>query len=85
MEGDGSFSLKNLGKSSIFLNGKEVSTGQLIGLVSSSLIEVGLLYVHFSIFFALSNSRDRVMLYAQSLIDILPFSCRLGTWLLYLK
>ncbi|TYI56322.1 hypothetical protein E1A91_D11G201600v1 [Gossypium mustelinum] len=40
MEGDGSFSLKNLGKSSIFLNGKEVSTGQLMGLVSSSLIEI---------------------------------------------
>lgn len=41
MEEDGSFSLKNLGKSSIFLNGKEVSTGQLMGLGSSSLIEVG--------------------------------------------
>ncbi|TYJ10233.1 hypothetical protein E1A91_A11G193600v1 [Gossypium mustelinum] len=40
MEGDGSFSLKNLGKSSIFLNGKEVSTGQLMGLASSSLIEI---------------------------------------------
>ena len=41
MEKDGSFSLKNLGKSSIFLNGKEVSTGQLMSLGSSSLIEVG--------------------------------------------
>ncbi|XP_022775382.1 uncharacterized protein LOC111317222 isoform X2 [Durio zibethinus] len=40
MEEDGSFSLKNLGKSSIFLNGKEVSTGQLMGLGSSSLIEI---------------------------------------------
>lgn len=42
MEEDGSFSLKNLGKNSIFINGKEVSTGQLIHLGSSSLIEVGL-------------------------------------------
>ncbi|XVF17976.1 hypothetical protein REPUB_Repub10bG0171700 [Reevesia pubescens] len=40
MEEDGSFSLKNLGKSSIFLNGKEVSTGHLMGLGSSSLIEI---------------------------------------------
>ncbi|XP_022740885.1 uncharacterized protein LOC111292661 isoform X2 [Durio zibethinus] len=40
MEEDGSFSLKNLGKSSIFLNGKEVCTGQLMGLGSSSLIEI---------------------------------------------
>ena len=40
MEKDGSFSLKNLGKSSIFLNGKEVSTGELMGLGSSSLVEV---------------------------------------------
>lgn len=40
MEEDGSFSLKNLGKNSIFINGKEVSTGQLIHLGSSSLIEI---------------------------------------------
>ncbi|KAK8694678.1 hypothetical protein V6N13_072225 [Hibiscus sabdariffa] len=40
MEEDGSFSLKNLGKSSVFLNGKEVSTGQLMALGSSSLIEI---------------------------------------------
>ncbi|XWS33819.1 hypothetical protein CRYUN_Cryun22dG0115600 [Craigia yunnanensis] len=40
MEKDGSFSLKNLGKSSIFLNGKEVSTGELMGLGSSSLVEI---------------------------------------------
>ncbi|KAE8655055.1 Forkhead-associated domain-containing protein [Hibiscus syriacus] len=40
LEEDGSFSLKNLGKSSIFLNGKEVSTGKLITLGSSSLIEI---------------------------------------------
>ncbi|XVE82534.1 hypothetical protein DITRI_Ditri16bG0012900 [Diplodiscus trichospermus] len=40
MEKDGSFSLKNLGKSSIFLNGKEVSTGQLMPLGSSSLVEI---------------------------------------------
>lgn len=40
MEGDGSFFLKNLGKRSIFLNGKEVVSGQLLRLCSSSLIEV---------------------------------------------
>lgn len=40
MEGDGSFSLKNLGKGSIFLNGKEVTIGQLVSLSSSNLIEV---------------------------------------------
>ncbi|GMI76961.1 hypothetical protein HRI_001365400 [Hibiscus trionum] len=40
LEEDGSFSLKNLGKTSIFLNGKEVSTGQLMALGSSSVIEI---------------------------------------------
>lgn len=40
MEEDGSFFLKNLGKSSIFLNGKEVSQGQLLRLNTGSLIEV---------------------------------------------
>lgn len=40
MEGDGSFILKNLGKSPIFLNGKEVATGHTMRLRSSSLIEV---------------------------------------------
>ncbi|KAJ7953075.1 Forkhead-associated (FHA) domain [Quillaja saponaria] len=40
MEINGSFILKNLGKSSIFLNGKEVATGQLRSLSSSSLIEI---------------------------------------------
>lgn len=40
MEEDGSFFLKNLGKSSIFLNGKEVARGQLLSLNSGSLIEV---------------------------------------------
>ncbi|KAF3440756.1 hypothetical protein FNV43_RR19042 [Rhamnella rubrinervis] len=39
MEGDGSFFLKNIGKSSIFLNGKEVASGQLLSLCSNSLIE----------------------------------------------
>ncbi|CAK7334407.1 unnamed protein product [Dovyalis caffra] len=40
MERDGSFFLKNLGKSPIFLNGKELTTGQSMGLRSSSLIEI---------------------------------------------
>lgn len=40
MEEDGSFFLKNLGKRSIFLNGKEVSRGQLLRLNTGSLIEV---------------------------------------------
>ncbi|XP_041017640.1 uncharacterized protein LOC121259902 isoform X1 [Juglans microcarpa x Juglans regia] len=40
MEEDGSFFLKNLGKSSIFLNGKEVSRGQLLRLNTGSLIEI---------------------------------------------
>ncbi|KAL9464578.1 hypothetical protein AB3S75_002229 [Citrus x aurantiifolia] len=40
MEQDGSFFLKNLGKSSIFLNGKEIATGQAGSLSSSSLIEI---------------------------------------------
>lgn len=40
MEGDGSFCLKNLGKNPMFLNGKELASGQSMGLRSSSLIEV---------------------------------------------
>lgn len=40
MEQDGSFFLKNLGKSSMFLNGKEIATGQAGSLSSSSLIEI---------------------------------------------
>ncbi|KAG2696344.1 hypothetical protein I3760_07G055000 [Carya illinoinensis] len=40
MEEDGSFFLKNLGKRSIFLNGKEVSRGQLLRLNTGSLIEI---------------------------------------------
>ena len=40
MEGDGSFILKNLGKSPMFMNGKELPTGQSASLSSSSLIEV---------------------------------------------
>ncbi|MED6194064.1 hypothetical protein PIB30_025139 [Stylosanthes scabra] len=40
MEANGSFIIKNLGKNSIFLNGKEVSPGQLRGLSTSSLIEI---------------------------------------------
>ncbi|KAL9356960.1 hypothetical protein Peur_050213 [Populus x canadensis] len=40
MEGDGSFFLKNLGKSPMFLNGKELASGQSRGLRSSSLIEI---------------------------------------------
>jgi len=40
METDGSFSLKNLGASSISLNGKQVAHGQMVVLTSSCLIEV---------------------------------------------
>ncbi|KAL4577688.1 hypothetical protein LXL04_013799 [Taraxacum kok-saghyz] len=40
METDGSFSLKNLGASSISLNGKEVAHGQLVALSSTCLIEI---------------------------------------------
>lgn len=40
MEADGSFSLKNLGASSISLNGKEVAHGQVVVLSSSCLIEI---------------------------------------------
>lgn len=46
MEQDGSFFLKNLGKSSMFLNGKEIATGQAGSLSSSSLIEVCWFYHH---------------------------------------
>ncbi|KAF5735984.1 hypothetical protein HS088_TW14G00114 [Tripterygium wilfordii] len=37
---DGSFFLKNLGKSSMFVNGKEVTTGQHMHLTPSCLIEI---------------------------------------------
>ncbi|GAV72186.1 FHA domain-containing protein/MCRS_N domain-containing protein, partial [Cephalotus follicularis] len=40
IERDGSFILKNLGKSSIYLNGKEVATGRHMNITSSSLIEI---------------------------------------------
>ncbi|KAK1588546.1 hypothetical protein Q3G72_024485 [Acer saccharum] len=40
MEGDGSFILKNLGKSSVFLNGQEIATGQGVRLRSGNLIEI---------------------------------------------
>ncbi|XAR59324.1 hypothetical protein NMG60_11015114 [Bertholletia excelsa] len=40
MEKDGSFSLKNLGKSSISVNGKAVGSGQLLNLIPSCLIEI---------------------------------------------
>ncbi|KAL1332941.1 hypothetical protein HN51_061705 [Arachis hypogaea] len=40
MEANGSFIIKNLGKNSIFLNGKEVAPGQLRGLSASCLIEI---------------------------------------------
>ncbi|XP_057979932.1 uncharacterized protein LOC131165834 isoform X2 [Malania oleifera] len=39
LDRDGSFLLKNLGKSSIFVNGKEVGSGQLLILCSNCLIE----------------------------------------------
>ncbi|KAK2657082.1 hypothetical protein Ddye_010134 [Dipteronia dyeriana] len=40
MEGDGSFILKNLGKSSVFLNGQEITTGHGVRLRSGNLIEI---------------------------------------------
>lgn len=40
MEANGSFYLKNLGKSLISVNGKLVATGQLICLGTSCLIEI---------------------------------------------
>ncbi|KAK9948490.1 hypothetical protein M0R45_004063 [Rubus argutus] len=40
MDADGSFSLKNLGKNSIFLNGREIATGELLRFASSNLIEI---------------------------------------------
>ncbi|KAK7360127.1 hypothetical protein VNO77_02105 [Canavalia gladiata] len=40
MQANGSFIIKNLGKRSIFLNGKEVATGQARGLSASSVIEI---------------------------------------------
>ncbi|XP_020234061.1 uncharacterized protein LOC109814121 [Cajanus cajan] len=40
LEANGSFIIKNLGKRSIFLNGKEIATGQARGLSASSVIEI---------------------------------------------
>ncbi|KAJ0039529.1 hypothetical protein Pint_28349 [Pistacia integerrima] len=40
MEEDGSFILRNLGRSSIFLNGKEITTGQGFSLSPSTLIQI---------------------------------------------
>ncbi|KAG8662769.1 hypothetical protein MANES_01G142000v8 [Manihot esculenta] len=40
MEADGSFLLKNIGKSLVFLNGREIASGQSTRLTSNSLIEV---------------------------------------------
>ncbi|KAG8383395.1 hypothetical protein BUALT_Bualt04G0008000 [Buddleja alternifolia] len=40
MEADGSFFLKNLGKSSVSVNGTTVATGQLLNLSSGCLIEI---------------------------------------------
>ncbi|XP_030530902.1 uncharacterized protein LOC115741237 [Rhodamnia argentea] len=40
LEKDGSFSLKNLGRCSMFLNGREVTSGQRLDLSSGCLIEV---------------------------------------------
>ena len=53
MEANGSFIIKNLGKSSFFLNGKEVATGQLRGLNASSLIEVTAFPLCFKVTFTL--------------------------------
>ncbi|KAK4417382.1 Microspherule protein 1 [Sesamum alatum] len=40
MEADGSFFIRNLGKSSLSVNGTTVATGQLLNLTSSCLIEI---------------------------------------------
>lgn len=40
MEADGSFFLKNLGKSSVSVNGVEIASGQLLNLSTNCLIEV---------------------------------------------
>ncbi|KAL5752553.1 hypothetical protein ACOSQ2_023060 [Xanthoceras sorbifolium] len=40
MQGDGSFVLRNLGKSPIFLNGREIATRQGLSLKSGNLIEI---------------------------------------------
>lgn len=40
METDGSFFLKNIGKSSISINGNSIAHGQVAALSSSCLIEV---------------------------------------------
>jgi len=40
MDEEGAFSLKNIGKFSIFVNGKEVPARKRINLLSHSLIEV---------------------------------------------
>ncbi|KAF7828922.1 Serine/threonine protein kinase [Senna tora] len=40
MEANGSFIIKNIGKSSVFVNGKEVVTGQMRGLSSKCLIQI---------------------------------------------
>ncbi|XP_050375469.1 uncharacterized protein LOC126793029 [Argentina anserina] len=40
MDADGSFSLKNLGRNSIFLNGREIANGELLSFASTNLIEI---------------------------------------------
>lgn len=47
MEANGSFIIKNLGKSSIFVNGKEIMTGRICGLSTGCLIEVTVIPLHF--------------------------------------
>lgn len=44
MEADGSFFLKNLGKSPVSVNGMTIETGEFLSLGSSCLIEV--LFLH---------------------------------------
>ncbi|KAK7262918.1 hypothetical protein RJT34_30499 [Clitoria ternatea] len=49
MEANGSFIIKNLGKGSFFLNGKEVASGQVRGLGASSVIEIRGISLNFEI------------------------------------
>eukprot|EP00257_Ricinus_communis_P023376 XP_015583342.1 uncharacterized protein LOC8273017 [Ricinus communis] len=57
LDTDGSFFLKNLGRSPVFLNGKEVVTGHSMVLGSSSLIEVCCFLFYFGLIsFKLSES-----------------------------
>uniref|UniRef100_A0A2P2J5L2 Uncharacterized protein LOC8273017 n=1 Tax=Rhizophora mucronata TaxID=61149 RepID=A0A2P2J5L2_RHIMU len=62
MEGDGSFRLRNLGKSPIFLNGTEVATGKSSRLSSNSLMEVR------NFLFSLSSKFECLKLFLRGLL-----------------